>query len=54
VIANPVDALSVVRGSKNVEAGFKPIRKAMGDFDGFVKLVVGGYMRLAKSSSLRT
>src|SRR5712672_1119560 len=42
VIANPVDALSVVLGSKKVEAGLKAIRKAMGDFDGFVKLVVGG------------
>ena len=49
MIANPVNALSVVLGSKNVEAGFKPIRKAMGDFDGLVKLVVGGIHAVLES-----
>jgi hypothetical protein len=31
-----------LRGSKNVESGFKPIREAMGDFDGFVELMIRG------------
>ena len=36
-----IPTLSVMRGSKNVEAGFKPIFEAVRDFDGFVKLMVG-------------
>jgi hypothetical protein len=42
VIADPIPALAVLRGSKNVESGFKPIREAMGDFDGFVELMIRG------------
>ena len=42
VIAHPIPALAVLRGSKNVESGFKPIREAMGDFDGFVELMIRG------------
>lgn len=42
VIADPVEALTVLRRSKNVETGFKPVGEAVGDFDGFVELVVGG------------
>jgi hypothetical protein len=42
VIANPINPLAVVLGSEDVEASFELVREAMGDFDGFVKLVVGG------------
>src|SRR6266513_1464835 len=42
VAANVVPTLAVLRGSENVEAGFKPAIKSMGDLDGFVPLVVGG------------
>jgi|SRR5882724_1112656 len=49
VIADPVDALSVVLGSKNVEAGFEPVREAVSDFDGFVELVIRGVHAIFRS-----
>ncbi len=36
-----IPALAVVRGSKYVEAGFEPIVEAVGDFDRFMKLMIG-------------
>src|SRR5204862_8252663 len=42
VAANVVPTLAVLRRSENVDAGFKPAIKSMGDLDGFVPLVVGG------------
>ena len=42
VVADPVEALAVLRGSENVETGFEPVGEAVSDFDGFVELVVGG------------
>ena len=38
----PINPLAVLLGSEDVGASFAPVREAMGDFDGFVKPVVGG------------
>ena len=42
VVADPVEALAILRRSENVETGFEPVGEAVSDFDGFVELVVGG------------
>jgi len=42
MIADPVDALAVVRGGKDVEAGFEPVGEAVRNLDGLVELMIGG------------
>jgi len=42
VVADPVNAETAFFGGEDVEADFEPVGKAVSDFDGFVKLVVGG------------
>ncbi len=44
MVANPINPLATVRGSENIETRLEPAREAVRDFDGFVELVVGGYM----------
>src|SRR4029077_8701030 len=41
VIANPLDAEAAPFVGKDVEANLKPVVEPMGDFDGFVKGVIG-------------
>src|SRR6266851_151155 len=42
VVAHPLDPISIALVGKDVKAGFKPIREAMGNLNGFVLGVVGG------------
>ena len=42
VVADPVYAAAVLFRRENIEADLQPIPEAVGDFDRFVKLVVGG------------
>src|SRR6266705_5004184 len=48
VVAHPLDPISIALVGKDVKAGFKPIREAMGNLNGFVLGVVRG-----KNSILR-
>ena len=41
MVANPVPALAILHGSKNVEARLEPVVEAVRNLDGFVELVVG-------------
>ena len=42
MVADPLDAVSVLRTGKNVEADLGPTGDSLGDLDGLVELVVGG------------
>src|SRR5260370_11690918 len=42
VVAHPLDPISIALVGKDVKAGFKPIREAMGNLNRFVLGVVGG------------
>src|SRR5437899_1736534 len=48
VVAHPLDPISIALVGKDVKAGFKPVREAMGNLNGFVLGVVRG-----KNSILR-
>src|SRR5256885_1097869 len=42
MIADPVEALAVVRRGEDVEAGFEPVSEAVRNLDSLVELVIGG------------
>lgn len=42
VVAHPIPALAVLRGSENVEPGLEPIIKAVRNLDSLMELVIGG------------
>jgi len=49
MVADPLDALATLPGSENVEAGLEPVGEPMGDFNGFMKLVIGGQNAVLRS-----